>query len=45
MTTIIPKVGSYHFDFDASSLSNGVYFYGLQVGNLFSETKKMLYLK
>ena len=39
------QAGSYSFDFDASQLSNGVYFYQLKVGNRFSETKKMLYLK
>ena len=39
------KTGNYRFDFDASQLSNGVYFYQLKVGNRFSETKKMLYIK
>jgi len=39
------QAGSYSFDFDASQLSNGVYFYQLKVGNRFSETKKMLYIK
>jgi len=39
------QAGIYSFDFDASNLSNGVYFYHLKVGNRFSETKKMLYLK
>jgi hypothetical protein len=39
------QAGSYSFDFDASNLSNGVYFYQLKVGNRLSETKKMLYLK
>ena len=39
------QAGKYHFDFDASKLSSGVYFYQLKVGNRFSETKKMLYVK
>jgi len=39
------QAGRYSFDFDASRLSNGVYFYQLKVGNRFSETKKMLYIK
>ena len=38
-------VGKYHVDFEASQFTNGVYFYNLRVGNYFSETKKMLYLK
>ncbi len=37
--------GKYSFDFDARKLSNGAYFYQLKVGNRFSETKKMLYIK
>jgi len=37
--------GLYNFDFDASQLSDGVYFYQLKVGNRYSETKKMLYIK
>jgi len=39
------QAGKYTFDFDASKLSNGVYFYKLQVGNGFSDTKKMLFVK
>jgi hypothetical protein len=41
----LQQAGNYTFDFDASSLSNGVYFYQLKVGNRLSETKKMLFLK
>ncbi len=41
----LQQAGSYSFDFDASNLSNGVYFYRLKMGNRFSETKKMLYIK
>lgn len=37
--------GKYSFDFDARELSSGVYFYQLKVGNRFSETRKMLYIK
>ncbi|MBN1351582.1 T9SS type A sorting domain-containing protein [candidate division KSB1 bacterium] len=39
------QAGNYTFDFDASQLSNGVYFYQLKVGNRFSETRKMLLLQ
>jgi len=39
------QAGRYSTDFDASQLSNGVYFYQLKAGNRFSETRKMLYLK
>jgi hypothetical protein len=38
------NAGSYEFDFDASELSSGVYFYKLQVGD-FVQTKKMLLMK
>jgi hypothetical protein len=41
----LQPAGNYYIDFDASQLSNGVYFYQLKVGNRFSETRKMLYLK
>ena len=37
-------IGSYEVEFDASSLSSGVYSYKLQAGN-FIETKKMILLK
>ena len=36
--------GSYEINFNASGLTNGMYFYSIKVGN-FSETKKMLLLK
>jgi hypothetical protein len=36
---------NYQVDFNASSLSSGVYFYTLKVGNSFTQTKKMLLLK
>jgi hypothetical protein len=39
------QAGRYNFDFDANKLSNGVYYYQLKVGNHYSETKKMLYIK
>ena len=36
--------GSYEYNFDASSLSSGIYFYSIKT-NTFSQTKKMLLLK
>jgi hypothetical protein len=36
--------GSYEVDFNASSLSSGIYFYKLQAGD-FLQTKKMIFLK
>lgn len=36
--------GTYNIEFDANSLSSGVYFYTLQAGN-FAQTKKLLLLK
>ena len=36
--------GSYEFEFNASNLSSGVYFYRLQAGN-FIQMKKMIFLK
>ncbi len=38
------KAGAYNINFDASSLSSGVYFYKIVSGD-FSETKKMLLVK
>jgi hypothetical protein len=37
--------GSYSLNYNASSLSSGIYFYKLQVGSGFSETKKMLLMR
>jgi hypothetical protein len=39
------NAGNYKYDFDASNLSSGVYFYKLKVGNSFVQTKKMLLMK
>ena len=36
--------GAYNYNFNASSLTSGIYFYSLQAGN-FSVTKKMILLK
>ena len=38
------NAGSYSIDFNAESLSSGIYYYKLQSDN-FSETKKMLLVK
>lgn len=38
------NAGSYNVDFNASTLSSGVYFYTIQVGD-FKDTKKMMLLK
>ncbi|HEX9973922.1 MAG TPA: T9SS type A sorting domain-containing protein, partial [bacterium] len=37
--------GSYTFEFDGGRMASGVYFYRLQVGDRFSEIKKMIHLK
>ncbi len=47
ITTLVNEqksTGYYKIDFDASSLSNGIYFYTLQTGE-YSETKRMILLK
>jgi hypothetical protein len=36
--------GTYQYDFDASNLSSGVYYYKLQAGN-FTETRKMILVR
>lgn len=38
------SIGNYEVDFNASTLTSGIYFYKLQSGN-FSETRKMLLLR
>jgi aminopeptidase N len=39
------NAGEYTVCFDANNLSSGIYFYVLQVGNHFAETKKMTLIK
>ncbi|MFC2084156.1 T9SS type A sorting domain-containing protein [Bacteroidota bacterium] len=39
------QADTYSVDFNASKLSSGIYFYSLQVGDDFLDTKKMLLLK
>lgn len=45
MVSEIQQAGTRSIEFDASSLSGGIYFYTLQVGNDSEQTKKMLFLK
>lgn len=40
----VRPAGNYSFDFDASKLSSGVYFYRLQTGN-FNQAKSMILIK
>ncbi|MEA3499665.1 MAG: T9SS type A sorting domain-containing protein, partial [Candidatus Marinimicrobia bacterium] len=37
--------GNYKITFDGSNYSSGIYFYKLSIGNNFSDTKKMVFLK
>ena len=39
------QAGNYSFNFDANTLTSGIYFYELRVGKDFAETRKMLFLK
>jgi photosystem II stability/assembly factor-like uncharacterized protein len=39
------KAGKYSLDFDGSNLASGVYFYKLQIGNQFAQTKKLMLLR
>lgn len=39
------NANSYMLKFDATNISNGIYYYKLKVGNKFEQTRKMLYLK
>ncbi|MEN8193203.1 MAG: T9SS type A sorting domain-containing protein [Bacteroidota bacterium] len=48
VATLVNKelnAGSYKYDFDASQLSSGVYFYTIKAGSSFVQSKKMLLLK
>ena len=47
MTTLINgqmKAGYYEYEFNASQLSSGIYFYRIKAGD-FVETKKMMLMK
>jgi hypothetical protein len=37
--------GTYETDFNASALASGVYFYRLNIGDKFTDVKKMVLLK
>lgn len=39
------KAGEYSVVFDASKFPNGIYYYQIEIGNEYVETKKMLYIK
>jgi hypothetical protein len=41
----VKKADEYSITFDASELSNGLYFYELKIGDKVVETKKMLLLR
>ncbi len=46
--TLVEKfqvAGNYDIHFDAKDLPGGIYLYTLQIGNNFTETKKMMFLK
>ena len=41
----VQTAGTYSINFDANELTGGIYFYRLQIGDKFVETKKMLLIK
>ncbi len=41
----VQKAGDYFFNFDASTISSGIYFYKLQASSDFVETRKMLLIR
>jgi len=41
----VQTAGTYSINFDANELTGGIYFYRLQIGDKFTETKKMLFIK